>query len=456
MKIEKFKKFNESNEVIKIPKVKDIIGDICVSMLLLNNSFLDELLDSGTKKTRYVQNSGSFIEDLRNLVIKKNRLYIGKFNNNKCVEDDNTSIINTVLNNCEFDIEKDWNKLINYRIISRNIVDKTLNGDKLRSDMIKKIYLNITKDDEYNEDIVVELEDGRQFSFFLNKNFTLTKSSSFNTFGDDIIGEDMDVLYKEPYIKIWDKLAKDWVTLLYENSKKSVQLHISKFIAQNRIDDMSYFDYFNIKHSDPKFKNLGEYMKEFDKNILYLNELLSEVWKNREVCLENPDKIYKEWIEKKISLMNSKILEHIITASLTKRNIDDIEKLKDDYKKASGNLKMKFLKSIINKMGCKERPIYYLGNNGNIFYKVPERQFFRDKYDDITIKFDYHVKFVVSSVEENNDFVIKVNMEIDGKPLMDCDIVVTFTGGEMSDKLSAKFKFKPTDTFNMLVSKNND
>ena len=128
MKIEKFKKFNESNEVIKIPKVKDIIGDICVSMLLLNNSFLDELLDSGTKKTRYVQNSGSFIEDLRNLVIKKNRLYIGKFNNNKCVEDDNTSIINTVLNNCEFDIEKDWNKLINYRIISRNIVDKTLNG----------------------------------------------------------------------------------------------------------------------------------------------------------------------------------------------------------------------------------------------------------------------------------------------------------------------------------------
>jgi len=77
-------------------------------------------------------------------------------------------------------------------------------------------------------------------------------------------------------------------------------------------------------------------------------------------------------------------------------------------------------------------------------------------YDDITIKFDYHVKFVVSSVEENNDFVIKVNMEIDGKPLMDCDIVVTFTGGEMSDKLSAKFKFKPTDTFNMLVSKNND
>ena len=112
MKIEKFKKFNESNEVIKIPKVKDIIGDICVSMLLLNNSFLDELLDSGTKKTRYVQNSGSFIEDLRNLVIKKNRLYIGKFNNNKCVEDDNTSIINTVLNNCEFDIEKDWNKLI--------------------------------------------------------------------------------------------------------------------------------------------------------------------------------------------------------------------------------------------------------------------------------------------------------------------------------------------------------
>ena len=91
---------------------------------------------------------------------------------------------------------------------------------------------------------------------------------------------------------------------------------------------MSYFDYFNIKHSDPKFKNLGEYMKEFDKNILYLNELLSEVWKNREVCLENPDKIYKEWIEKKISLMNSKILEHIITASLTKRNIDDMKNSK--------------------------------------------------------------------------------------------------------------------------------
>ena len=41
---------------------KNIISDICVSMVLLNNEFLDNLLDRGLK-ARYSENSEIFLTD---------------------------------------------------------------------------------------------------------------------------------------------------------------------------------------------------------------------------------------------------------------------------------------------------------------------------------------------------------------------------------------------------------
>ncbi len=104
-------------------------------------------------------------------------------------------------------------------------------------------------------------------------------------------------------------------------------------------------------------------------------------------------------------------------------------------------------------MGCLERPVYFLGQNGNIFNLVPSRDFFRKHYDDLSIKFDYHVNFTVSEEEENNDFKIKIKLELDEQTLIDMFIIVKFSSGEMSGKLSSKYKFEIADNFNYLISK---
>jgi hypothetical protein len=98
--------------------------------------------------------------------------------------------------------------------------------------------------------------------------------------------------------------------------------------------------------------------------------------------------------------------------------------------------------------GCDDDDVF---ENGNIFNLIPERQFFRDNYDDLTIKFDYHVNFKVSEEEENNDFKIKINLLLDDEKLVDMDIVIRMTS-EMSGRLTAKYKFDISSHFNYLVS----
>jgi hypothetical protein len=158
-------------------------------------------------------------------------------------------------------------------------------------------------------------------------------------------------------------------------------------------------------------------------------------------------------METKIVILNSKILENLLTSSLKANFKDDIQKLDDGFKLSSGTIKMKLLKTIIEKMGCLERPIYFLGNNGNIFNLVPSREFFRTHYDNINVKFDYHVNFKVSDEEDNNDFTIRLNLEMDEQKLIDMSVIVKFTSGEMSGKLSAKYKFELSPNFNYLISK---
>jgi len=435
-----------------IYKPTNLVSEICVSMVLLNNQFLDNILDRGLK-ARYSENSQVFLTDLKNLLLAKNRLDLGKFEDGKCISDDESSKINGIFESVEFNIDVDWNILVDARITARNIIDKLLVDEKLTEEQIRRIYWigpNKTKED--NEDIVIETEDGRQFSFYLNKNLSMSKSSSFMTFADDLIGQRIDRLYSEEYISKWNKLIQDWVKIIYENSNKNIQIHIEKFIEPERIDSLGWFEYFDLKHRDPRFKNLGENIREFDKNILYLSDLLSEIWKNKESCFLDFERVYKEWMEKKIFILNSKILEHILTESLTENNIDEIKKLDDGFKLAEGTVKMKLVKTLVEKLGCLERSVYYLGNKGNSFHQVPSREFFREFYDDLKVKFDYHVKMIVRPEEENNDFTIKLKIELDDNPLINCDIVVKFTGGDVSSKLTAKYKFEPVDNFNLLVS----
>ena len=49
-------------------------------------------------------------------------------------------------------------------------------------------------------------------------------------------------------------------------------------------------------------------------------------------------------------------------------------------------------------------------------------------------------------------FNFKLILELDNQPLINCNIQVKFSGGEVSNKLSAKFKFEPVDNFNVLIS----
>lgn len=432
---------------------KNIINEICTCMVLLNNEFLDNLLDRGLK-ARYSENSEIFVTDLKNLMLAKNRLNLGKFQGDTCVADNDLGVINSIFEGTQFDIEKDWDKLVSARLTARNIIDKLLPDSKLESDMIKDIFwIGPNKDSDHQEDIVIETKDGVQYSFYLNKNLATQKTASFNLFADDLIGADIDKLYKEDYLPKWDKLTQQWITLIYENSNKNIQKTIEKFIDPKRIDTIGYFEYYDIRHKDPKFKFLGEFIEEFNKNILKFSDLMNEIWKNKDNCFMDSNRVTKEWMETKIVILNSKILENLLTTSLKSNHVEDIEKLEDDWKLAKGTIKMKLFKTLVEKMGCLERPVYFLGKNGDIFNLVPSRDFFRKNYDDLNIKFDYHVNFQVSEEEDLNDFTIKIKLELDNTTLIDMFIIVKFSGGEMSGKLSAKYKFDIADNFNYLISK---
>ena len=94
----KFNEFLDKKEPVEkmVYRPTNIVQEICVSMLLLNHSFLDNILDKGIK-LRYMENSSVFLTDLKNLLLAKNRLKLGKFLDNKCVEDDEISKVNGFL-----------------------------------------------------------------------------------------------------------------------------------------------------------------------------------------------------------------------------------------------------------------------------------------------------------------------------------------------------------------------
>ncbi len=431
---------------------KNLITEICVSMVLLNNEFLDNILDRGLK-ARYSENSQIFLTDLKNLLLAKNRLYLGKFEDGKCQVDDEASKVNGMFDDVKFDIEKDWNILINSRITARNIIDKLLPNQKIEQDDIASIYwIGPNKDSDHQEDIVLELKDGNQYSFYLNKSLSSQKTSSFNSFAEELIGQNLEKLFSDDYITKWDKLAQTWIELIYENSTKEIQRHIEKFIDTKRIDTISYFEYFDIKHSDPKFKHLGEFIPEVNKNILKLSDLLNEVWKNKENLFADYEKVCNEWSEVKTVVLNSKILENLFTNSLKTNFPEDITKLDDNFKQAGGTVKMKLFKVLVEKMGCLERPVYYLGNNGNHFTYVPSRDFFRKNYDELVLKFDYHVNF--EDVEtQDDDFKMSIKLEFEDRSLLELFVNIGFSGGEMSGKLNSKYKFELSSDFNYIISK---
>ena len=446
----------ESNDQKSNYSPKNIVSEISTCMVLLNNSFLDNILDRGLK-ARYSENSEVFLTDLKNLLLSKNRLELGKLEGGKFVVDNELSKINGFFDSVEFDIEKNWEQLVSARLTARNIIDKLLPDEKLESDLISKIYwIGPNKNDDCKEDIVIELNNGSQYSFYLNKNISLQKTASFNKFADDLLGGDIDNLFKEDNINKWDKLTQEWVRIIYENSSKNIQHHIEKFIDTNRIDSIGYFEYFDIRHRDPKYKFLGEYIKEFEKNILKFSDLLNEIWKNKELYFNDLSRVVKDWNEVKITVLNSRILEHLFTTSLKRSKSDEISKLESGMKRATGTVKMKLIKTMVEKMDCLERTTYFISKSGDNFIQIPNRTFFRKNYEDLEVLFDYHVNFKVSSEEEDNQFKFKINLNLKEEELLSMYIIVGFSGGEFTSKLNAKYRYELASNFNYIVSKNFD
>ena len=445
---------NESNEEKKvIYSPKNMIEEICISMVLLNNEFLDNILDRGLK-ARYSENSQVFLTDLKNLLLSKNRFKLGRIFEGDCIEDQDISKINQIFDSIEFDIEKDWDKLSGSRTTARAIIDKLDPEQKLYSERIKNIYwLGPNKDEQYGEDIIIEDVDGKQYSLYLNKSLTLSKSGSFNTFADEFIGIGIEQMFSPDYQRRWDKLVQEWIRITYESSHKNIQKHIEKFIDVKRIGSIGYFNYFDIRHRDPQFKYLGEYVEELDKNILKFSDLLNGIWKDRDAHFLDSERALRDWTESKIIILNSKILEHLFTTFLIQNKSDEIEKQDDGFKKALGSVKMKLIKVLVEKMGCLERDVFYIGKKGTQFHKMPSRTTFREMYDQMDILFDYHVKFQYNDdEEEKNDFNMKLKLNHQDEELLAMDIIVKFSSGEFSNKLTAKYKFDIPENFNYKLS----
>jgi len=425
-----------------------LVHELCTAMILLNNAFLDNILDRGLR-ARYQDNTDVFLNDLKHLLTGNNRLHLGKFINNRCEEDKDYGNVNKLFEKLTFTIDDDWHILVDSRNAARNIIDKLIPDDKLREEMISAIYwIGPNKTQEFEEDIVVELQDGRQFSFFLNKNVTLYKTAAFNKFADELIGNDFENMFGPNYIAKWNQLTRRWIEIIYNNANKNIQFQIEKFIDPTKIASIHYFLYFDIQHRDPRFKNLGEYIKELDGNFLDFADLMAAIWKNRDTCFADPDKVFDEWMEEKVLVLNSRILEHLLTESLTKRAVGDIEKLDDGMKLAKGRVKMKLVKTIVTKLGCRNRNIFYMGNNGNIMNLVPTIKFWREAYDHLDVLFDYHVELTVKKEERKNDFQIKIIIELEGKELMSCEVGVNFGRKEMSGHLACRYKFGFASDFN--------
>jgi hypothetical protein len=432
-----------------------VVVDLCVCMLLINPNFMDNLLDKGLKG-RYTNNSSVFITDLKNLLFGKNRLKVGKFlEDNICIEDTQMDRVNSLFNEYsnDFDIEEDWNKLVSARNLARNIQDKIFLEEKLTEDSIKYVYwLGPNKTDEHTEDIVIETIDDKQYSVNINKKINLTKTQSFNTILNTLFGK-VDSLYSEDVmLPKWDKLTREWVKLIYNNAKPNIKSHIKKFIDPERIESLTYFGYFDIKHSDKRFENLGELIPELNKNILELSDLLGEIWKQREICLENLDVITKEWDEKKIFILNSRIIEYFITNSFKKLSTSEVEVV-DGYVKAKDKVKMRMAKLILNIIGSEEKDIYYFTSGGNSFYKIPSRNLFRENYDSFDIYYDCHTELTPNEDEELNDSNFKIKLKLNNEDLLSISLQTKFSGLEMSGKLSSKYKIEFVSDFNYQIFK---
>jgi hypothetical protein len=426
-------KVNESTSF----KSYKTVFELCVGMLLLNEDFLNKILDQGLK-ARYTENSSVFVQDLKNLLFGNNRLKVGILNESgdRYEELKELGSANYHFNNMEdgFNIERDWNYLVKARNIARNIQDKLLFDTKLSSDDIKQIlWTTPNKERGEKEVLVIETKDDNQYCIALDK-FNLTKTQSFNTLLETLVGEVN--IHNEQYQPRWDKLAQEWLRLVYEKAKPSLKVEMKKYIDPDRFYSITWENYFKIKHFDKQFKHLGEYVELFNKNITSLHDLMTNMYKNIELSFED-NSIIAEWEEIKKHVLTSGVLEHIISSEFDKEEGEEV----GDFIKATDSSKQRIMKVMLEILSVKERDLNYFHLDN--FYKVPNKQFYRNNFEDFDLLYDFHVKLTSES-----DSIFRMVMNYKGKELLKMDLDTNWSGGEMSGKLSTKIKVTVSEDYN--------
>jgi hypothetical protein len=451
MALQNFEIFLESMGSTKTISNKNLVQELSVAMTLINPQFLDRILDLGLK-ARWTENSSIYISDLKNLLLAKNRLKLGHFVKGVCVEDSEISKINPFFSNIDFNFEEDFSQISGSRIIARNITDKLILPDKLEEQMISSVYwLGPNKTKDFPEDLVVELVDGRQFSLILGKRFSGKKSSSFQTLTDQIIPKEISNLYSQQYLPLWDKLVQTLLSITNKYATSNTRAYLQKFISLDRIPTIGWYEYFDIKHSDRRYQILGEYLRDLDKNVVWLSDLLNLIWKEGEKSFVDLPKAKREWLMAKNIILNSRIIEKSLTESLVRNNKMDIKRLKSGMKIAKGVAKMKLVKTIVEKIGSLSRDMVWVGKSPEDFILIPNRQFFREHYDQLDVLFDYHVKKDVPIFDPNGDLSFLVRLYKDREKLLDMQIKIGFSG-VVSEKLKAVFEFTLVDDFRMKTS----
>ena len=76
----------------------------------------------------------------------------------------------------------------------------------------------------------------------------------------------------------------------------------------------------------------------------------------------------------------------ILTTNIKANSSNKIQKLSDGFKLASGDIKMKLMKNLVDKLGSVEKDVYYVSSNGENFETIPSRNFFRENYEFFRLK----------------------------------------------------------------------
>ena len=431
--IEKYELFFEGKQMSN----NNLIKSICVGMLLINPEFLDKILDKGIKG-RYINNTTTFISDLKLMVTSKNRLSYGKLENNTIDEITDIAEINSTFDkySSDFDIEKNWSMLKLSRELARTIQDKLLFGERLTPDMIERVYW-INEGSDINLAIKTKVD----IHFISFKSKTTTKSKSFNTIIDIVLGDIKKTIYSTKYSKLWDSLTRGWVKTMYENLLPEYKVLFDDFFDYSRVDSITYDNFYDIEIQDKNHKRLGKFYPSLGKNYKQLHKLLSDLFKTQE-AFKNYNEFLNKWNEIKKELLYSRILEDVMLVAI-ERLMPLEEKEDDSMIIATETLKMRLLKLLVELLGSDSVGVHYVKRDEIVY--IPSKKWFRSNFDNLKLSFDFHTKF---TTEDKN---FKIRLVYKGKRLLSLNMDTNFSGGEMSGNLSTKYSIDFANDFNQII-----